>query len=314
MLPVSVVIPAYNASRYIRQAVDSVLAQPEGVAEIIVVDDGSSDNIRSGLGSREANVILIRQANAGPAAARNRGIEAATRPWLAFLDADDYWTPGKLAAQFAVVDACPSVAMVASDMAEVDVDGRVVVPSVLAAHGMLAHFAALRALPVPKALSLLLTTNFVPTGTVLARRDAVVAAGGFPVDIRYGEDLALWARLATAHDIVCLPTVHMYRRKHDTNVTRAGSPLYRDVARVVDDITTWGAARLRAEGHSPAVFKADAWCDYGYSLFSEGRYVEARGAFRRSLAAVVNRRALRYLALSILPESVLTRLRAARET
>jgi len=312
MLPVSVVIPAYNASRYIWQAVDSVLAQTRGAAEIIVVDDGSSDDLPSGLGGHLSAVTLLKQVNAGPAAARNRGVEAATQPWLAFLDADDYWSPTKLAEQFAVVESRLSVAMVASDMAEVNADGKLVVPSVLAAHDMLAHFQALRARPIPRALSLLLTTNFVPTGTVLARRDAVIAAGGFPSNIRYGEDLALWARLAHAHDIVCLPTVHMYRRKHDTNVTRAGSPLYRDVARVVDDIATWGADRLRHEGHSPAAFIASAWCDYGYSLFCEGSYADSRTALLRSLNARVKLRALRYLALGLLPAPLIDRLRALR--
>jgi glycosyltransferase involved in cell wall biosynthesis len=103
---VSVVIPTYNASRYLPDAVASVRAQQWPDTEIIVVDDGSTDATPE-VAAAWPDVTYLRQPNAGAAAARNRGIEAATGAWLAFLDADDRWADGKIARQMAYLDEYP---------------------------------------------------------------------------------------------------------------------------------------------------------------------------------------------------------------
>ena len=94
------VVPCYNAEPWVGAALDSVLAQDFPIREVIVVDDGSSDRSAELVRSGYRNVTLITQSNAGVAAARNRGIERATGDWIAFIDADDFWLPGKLAAQW----------------------------------------------------------------------------------------------------------------------------------------------------------------------------------------------------------------------
>ena len=96
---ISVVIPAYNAGAYIARAIDSVLAQSRLADEIIVVDDGSTDDTADVVTRYESKVKYIRQDNAGASVARNTGIEAATGEWIAFLDADDEWLPEKLKLQ-----------------------------------------------------------------------------------------------------------------------------------------------------------------------------------------------------------------------
>ncbi len=98
-ITVSVVIPAYNAGKYIGRAIDSVLAQTHQADEIIVVDDGSTDNTAEAVQSYGEKIHFIRQENAGASVARNTGIEAATGEWIAFLDADDEWLPDKLKLQ-----------------------------------------------------------------------------------------------------------------------------------------------------------------------------------------------------------------------
>lgn len=113
-MPVSVVIPAYRAVRTIRRAVDSVLNQTLAAAEIIVVDDGSPDGeeLAIALLSYGPRVRLLRKENGGASSARNFGIANSHGEWVAFLDADDYWEPEKLARQRAVADAFPEVQIV----------------------------------------------------------------------------------------------------------------------------------------------------------------------------------------------------------
>jgi len=104
---VSVVIPTYNRAAFLRRAIDSVLDQ-EGVAvECIVVDDGSSDDTPALVAGYGDRVRLVRQPNRGPAAARNAGIQVASHEWIAFLDSDDWFAPGKLARQLGAMVARP---------------------------------------------------------------------------------------------------------------------------------------------------------------------------------------------------------------
>ena len=106
---VTVVIPAFNAERYITQALDSVLHQTCGMFECIVVDDGSKDQTRSVVERYGPLVRYEFQTNAGPATARNRGIELATAEFVAFLDADDVWNPEKVAVQMAHFNERPEL-------------------------------------------------------------------------------------------------------------------------------------------------------------------------------------------------------------
>ncbi len=98
---VSVIIPTYNRAEYVTRAIESVLGQTYLDHEIIVIDDGSTDNTKQALEPYFDKITYISQANAGPSAARNKGIEAAKGRWLAFLDSDDTWRPNKLERQLA---------------------------------------------------------------------------------------------------------------------------------------------------------------------------------------------------------------------
>jgi glycosyltransferase involved in cell wall biosynthesis len=102
---VSVIIPSYNAAQFLREAVASVRAQEYSPIEIIIVDDGSTDNTAETIQSLGESVRHVRQANAGPAAARNRGLAEAQGEWIAFLDADDLWPTDKLRVQAARLEA-----------------------------------------------------------------------------------------------------------------------------------------------------------------------------------------------------------------
>ena len=115
---VSVIVPTYNGERYVAGAIDSILAQTMPPAEIIVVDDGSTDDGPRIARSYGPPVNVLHQANAGAAAARNAGIAAATQPYLAFLDHDDLWTPRKLELQLAALAARTDLAGMFGQMVE----------------------------------------------------------------------------------------------------------------------------------------------------------------------------------------------------
>ena len=106
---ISCIVPVFNGERYLAEALDSILAQTWRPLEVIVVDDGSTDgtaHIAAGYG---AEASYLHQANAGPAAARNRGLDAAAGEFIAFLDADDLWHKEKLARQMARFEARPEL-------------------------------------------------------------------------------------------------------------------------------------------------------------------------------------------------------------
>lgn len=109
---VSVIMPAYNSSAYIAEAIGSVLDQDYGNLELIVVDDGSSDDTTALARSFGEKVTVIEQANSGPAAARNRGVMQARGELLAFMDSDDVWAPGKVKAQVDYLQQHPDVGIV----------------------------------------------------------------------------------------------------------------------------------------------------------------------------------------------------------
>ena len=216
---VSVVIPAYNAQAYLGACLNSVQAQAGGFElQTIVMDDGSKD-ATSVVARAHAGVDLLRHpANRGPSQARNTGITAARGEFVAFLDADDLWPPGKLAAQLAVLQQQPSAALVFGDCRQFDETG----PRALTQFesGRLGASAWGTGEIVPDAYMRLLDDNFITTGSVVARRMALTQAGGFAEDLRLVEDLDLWLRISRSHPIAWCSEVCLLRRRHDAHLSR----------------------------------------------------------------------------------------------
>ncbi len=121
---VSVIIPTYNNAPFVASAIDSALAQSHREIEVIVVDDGSTDDTEAGLARWQDRVRYIRTANAGAGAARNRGIAEARCPLIAFLDSDDGWMPDRLYLARAVMQARPDVVACGTEHAERHAGGR----------------------------------------------------------------------------------------------------------------------------------------------------------------------------------------------
>jgi glycosyltransferase involved in cell wall biosynthesis len=196
---VSVIIPVYNAARYLPAALASVAAQTHAPVEVIVVDDGSTDD--SAAVAAQPGVQVLRQANAGPAQARNAGLAVARGELIAFLDADDEWLPHKLATQVAYLAAHPEAGYVLCRMRTVYED-EFTHPAAFNS----AHFAGEPRAPLPSAL--------------LVRAATLAAVGPFDVALRAAEDFDWFAR---AHDRGIgeglVDEVLFIKRMHGTNLS-----------------------------------------------------------------------------------------------
>jgi glycosyltransferase involved in cell wall biosynthesis len=191
---VSVVIPTYNRARYVTKAIESVLAQSYTSFEIIVVDDGSTDDTQAVLQPYANRIRIISQKNSGPGAARNAGIQAARGRWIAFLDSDDEWSPEKLAAQIADLEQHPDlVAHFTNVMFELS-NGQTV--SLFEVRGFKDRHASGSVLERP--LTHVLIDEIVVLPTFIARRDVLLDAGLFDTHVRVAEDRDLLMRVALA--------------------------------------------------------------------------------------------------------------------
>jgi glycosyltransferase involved in cell wall biosynthesis len=190
---ISVVIPAYNSAAHIGRAIDSVLAQTQPPAEIIVVDDGSTDDtprIVQGYGDQ---VRRIEQANAGASAARNTGILAARGDWIALLDADDEWLPTKLALQTAILQRYPHLSWVTGNYLTCSCNEHRQAPYIRP------HEAQKRLIDGLWTADYLLT--FAQglgghTDTMLIRKAVLLEAGLFRPEQPKANDLDMWWRVA----------------------------------------------------------------------------------------------------------------------
>ena len=211
---VSVIIPAFNQADYLPTAVESVLAQTWADCEVVVVDDGSTDNTAKALHALHANprVRSVWQANAGVGAARNRGIQEARGDLLCFLDADDWYHPGKLAAQVAQFQRDPSLDWVYCDVTTVDADGcQTDDYSVATSRVVLSGYI----------LDSLVVGGYFPPHTVMLRRRVIDRVGGFDPLLGGHADYDLWLRLSAAGcPVEFLPERLAYYRQYDGQMSR----------------------------------------------------------------------------------------------
>ncbi len=202
---ISVIIPAYNVASFIREAVDSALAQTYRDIEVIVVDDGSTDGSVDTLQDlADPRLRVIRELHAGSAAARNTGLRIASGQLVAFLDADDRWMRENLERQSAFLGSHPDVDLTFGHSLVVDEEGRSLGFKCSSYAGLLT-------------LSELLRTNEIGNGScLLLRREALDRAGWFNTKLAACVDIDVWMRVATLRpsNVAAIPEVlTFYRRR-----------------------------------------------------------------------------------------------------
>lgn len=225
MPKVSIVIPAYNNGRFVGSAVESIFAQTYKDYEVIVVDDGSTDNTRHQLVPYMDRIQYIYQENQERSAARNRGVAESTGEYLAFLDSDDRLLPNKLGVQVDELDRRPEIGLVASGYEFIDEQGK------------LLHSEMPWVYNPSITLETLLLYGLTSPNAVLMRREWFDRIGGFDPRYQGPEDIDLWCRLNLqgckmdwVRELVC------QYRLHSTNSTNDVKKLYREFYRVVDNL------------------------------------------------------------------------------
>lgn len=197
MPKISVVIPLYNKEKSIASTLRTVLKQTFTDYEIVIVNDGSTDNSVAEVEKiYDTRIRLIHQQNAGVSAARNRGIEEANGELIAFLDADDEWKPEYLATQYHLSQKYPECSVFACNYefrnAEGDVTPTIIHKFSFAGEdGILINYFEVASCSHPP----------LWTSAVMVRKNALQAIGGFSVGVKSGEDLLTWARLACQYQI-----------------------------------------------------------------------------------------------------------------
>jgi glycosyltransferase involved in cell wall biosynthesis len=288
-----VVIGSYNAAAWIRPAIESVLAQTYPVAEVIVVDDGSTDETAAIIRSFGAPILLVQETHRGRPY-RNRGIEASSGGLVALIDADDLWRPDKLHRQIVRMRE-RKAEWIACDADWMDSETGKPAPTV-------------ERPPIEgDILTTLFLHNFIVASTAVVSRRALDEVGGFDEspDIAPMEDWDLWLRIAARYPLAIvqerLATVRLH---HDSFL--ASTPLARRV-QSLENVITRAAAREPARLESQrSMALHNAYFGAGVSSFRHGLRSEARGYFIRAWRqAPGNMAALAYVGLTFASPSLL---------
>jgi glycosyltransferase involved in cell wall biosynthesis len=211
---VSVIMPVLNGKRYIAEAIQSIWSQQHDNIELIVVDDGSTDETAEIVKSLSAgrDVKYVRHASAaGIAPSMNDGIRHSSGELISFLDHDDVWCPEFLETQVAYLAAHTDVAMVHSDFETMDAEGNTITPSVAAWRG--------KTRPSGSVFGELFMDSFIVGNSVLIRRECFDRLGLFDETLRWG-DYHMWMRIARHYRVDYVPKVLTKYRQHSTQSTR----------------------------------------------------------------------------------------------
>lgn len=210
-LSISCIIPVYNGERFIEEAIGSILAQTCQPDEIIVIDDGSTDDTGGKVSRYNHRLTYVYQPNAGPAAARNRGLELAHGDYIAFLDADDLWHPEKLEQQLERFECRPE-----TDISITHVQNFIKNPQT---GERLPHCEKGRPLNLPGYI----------TQTLLARTEVFRRVGIFDTSFRLSDATEWFLRAEQSNVVVDLISdVLVYRRLHEHNISQANLSVSHD--------------------------------------------------------------------------------------
>lgn len=307
MALISVIIPAFNASRYIKHTLMSVLEQDYKNVEVIVVDDGSTDDTERAVREFGTRVRYLRKANGGQSSARNAGMAIARGKFFAFVDADDLWLPTKLSRQMELFDSHPDLGLVYSDAIGFDQEtGKEVW-----------RFSRRVRFYSGDVLRPLLLCDFVPTLTVVIRREVWERVGGFNEADKLrclGEDWEMWLRIASRYRIGFVNVSLARYRLHGLSSSMRLNPHIAYDARlsIVEDALVRDASKLRNLRRKAI---SNVQLVAGKSMLHSRANAEARLMLVRALRTdPFDLRPMGYFLISLLPVRALHSIESLRES
>lgn len=278
---VSVIIPALNASKTIARAVRSAMEQTYRHQEIIVIDDGSSDDLSRALEPFGCAVQLVRQPNQGAGSARNTGVKLASGELLAFLDADDHWHPDKLRRQVDALLGNPTMTLCGTGFRRLPAGDISATPQEIeiAEPILIRDFTRFFANP------------YIGTPGVVMWRELFLELGGFRTDITAAEDIDLWLRAAYRGGVVFIPSLLFTVTLSNTSLTaRHQDGTHRDNLKVIDDFCA--AHRGFADKNARVVrrLRAEILANWGADAYIRGELTTARRILMKSVLSTVTTR------------------------
>ena len=298
---ISVVIPTYNCAKFLTETIQSVAEQLPPPLEILVIDDGSTDEtpaVAAAFGSRIRFVSIPHSGR--PSVPRNVGLRLASGDLVAIFDADDIMLPGKLAAAQEVFDSRPEISLLFTDFQSIDERGRMIESTYLQKYRAFRQSLVRTSQPDLYLVDghamyrQLLHANFIGTSSVVARRHVLLDAGGFSEELTNSDDIDLWYRVSRsgARAAFLDRVFHRYRVRPGS-VSSKGSRMYPSIVKVledqlphVDDPILQRTLRRRISGFR---------LDYAWHLGAEGHLRLAGSVCLRELRAHPSWRAFRQL-------------------
>ncbi len=278
MYSVSVIIPSYNGSKYLPETLDSVLKQTYADYEIIIVDDGSSDDTKDVVEEYRRKyprkIKYIYQDNGGPACARNNGIKNSSGEFVAFVDCDDIWVSEKLEVQVDYLRKHPECGFVFSDVFALDEDGKV---------GK--TMMRLKSPESGKIFYSLLRENFVLTLTLLVRRECIEKVNGFCEDrsIMGSEDHHCWLKMANFYDGGYIDLPLAFYRIRQGSLSRAAVEQREHDLKVIDMIADEFPDSYIAGASHYKKSKSNLYYEIGFLKYRSNDFNGAIEAFFHSL-------------------------------
>jgi len=312
---VSVIIPAFNAARYLPATLQTVIRQDYENLEIIVIDDGSTDGTPEILDSlTDPRLRFIGTENSGgPSRPRNIGIRAAKGDYVCFCDADDLKCKGKIARQMRQISREPDLGLVFSDYGVIDDKGNQLRRSAVAQHSFLDRIASRPTADGfrfhgTSAYRWLMRANYIGTSSVVMPRRILAKVGGFDETLFAAEDIDLWYRVARNYDIGFFPAVLHHYRRHAGSISCQNARRQMDsrieVNRRLLSQELTSTMRRDIERKMASLLRAHA-----YHWERQGDHRLARRCYLDSLRKSPSRSALRGVIKTWAPPAVLRRLR-----
>jgi glycosyltransferase involved in cell wall biosynthesis len=311
---VTVIIPVRNCQAFIGEAVDSVLRQAFTDYELLVIDDGSDDWDYRQLEARDPRIRVIRLKGNGVSRARNTGMQQARGEFIAFLDADDVWFPGKLEAQIRYFDQHPTVGVVFGGFIKWRANEQGVFPPSATLERDCSQVTTCEPTRSGWLYTRLLNGLLVGMNTAVIRREVRDAIGGFNEAMRQGEDYDFWIKTSRLVEMHSLDASVALYRIHDASAMHRLPTDNQLVILLKAATMRWGFGGpgddvMTTEEFQRRLSQVDF--EHGYSHFWHGDRRVARQSFWRAFkrGGYMPSRCAAYVALSYLPNPGFFRLR-----